>query len=258
MTEKAFSPTMSTNEIWRGDEVSRCLTDDLDAMDAIHTFLPSNYAAKNHTHNNYLPLSGGTLTGNVTTSKDINMGVEAAINGKAADGTLKNVFTAMSAGGNTAIGYDNYQKSNGTTNLYGNSVRIWSRTGGLAGANYGENKVLWNGASYVKEDTTITLSGNVSAQPHGISLIFSAYDVGNTAPVNSSWNSFFIPKYAVANDSGGGFSFILERGGKFYKKYLYINNNEIRGNAVNNNSAFSLHGQTVDNRNMVLRYVIGV
>ena len=186
------------------------------------------------------------------------MGVEAAIQGKASDGTLKNVFVPVSAAGNTAIGYDNYQKSDGTTNLYGNSVRIWSKTGGLTGSNYGENKVLWSGALYVKEDATIALSGNVSAQPHGISLIFSAYDVANTSPVNSSWNSFFIPKYAVVNDNGGGFSFILERGGKFYKKYLYINNNEIKGHSVNNNSAFSLHGQTVDNRNMVLRYVIGV
>lgn len=203
MTEKAFSPTMSTNEIWRGDEVSRCLTDDLDAMDAIHTSLPSNYAAKNHTHNNYLPLSGGTLKGNVTTSKDINMGVEAAINGKTANGTLKNVFVPVSAAGNTAIGYDNYQKSSGSTNIYGDSVRIWSRDGGLSGANYGQNKVLWSGNLYMKEDAAITLSANVSAQPHGVSLIFSAYDVANNAPVNSSWNSFFVPKYAVANDGGG-------------------------------------------------------
>lgn len=59
------------------------------------------------------------------------MGVEAAIQGKASDGTLKNVFVPVSAAGNTAIGYDNYQRSNGTTNLYGNSVRIWSKTGGL-------------------------------------------------------------------------------------------------------------------------------
>lgn len=266
-SEQSFIGTMSTNEIWRGNDTSRCLTDDLNAMDTIHESLPSTYAAKNHTHSgyaaknhthSYLPLSGGTLTGDVTTSKDINMGVEAAIQGKASDGTLKNVFVPMSTAGNTAIGYDHYQKSSGNTNIYGNDIRIWSKAAGLANSSYGVNKVLWNGASYVKEDTTITLSGNVSAQPHGISLIFSAYDVANTSPVNSSWNSFFIPKYAVANDDGGGFSFILERGGKFYKKYLYINNNEIKGNAVNNNSAFSLHGQTVDNRNMVLRYVIGV
>lgn len=276
-SERIFNPTMSTDEIYRAGNTSECLTDDLDAMDAIHAALPNTYAAKNHAHTNYaakththteyaakshthsyLPLSGGTLTGNITTSKDINMGVEAAINGKTANGTLKNVFIPVSTAGNTAIGYDNYQDSSGTTNIYGNSVRIWSRTAGLAGANYGENKVLWSGAQYMKADTTITLSDSVSDQPHGISLVFSAYDVANTAPVNSSWNSFFIPKYAAANDSGGGFSFILERGGKLYKKYLYINDNDIKGNAVNNNSSFSLMGQTVDNRNMVLRYVIGV
>lgn len=252
-----FVGLYSTNDIWRDTDSTRCLTDDLDAMDAIHTALPNKYAAKNHTHS-YLPLSGGTLTGNVTTSKDINMGVEAAICGKDANGTLKNVFVPVSSAGNTAVGYDNYQKSSGTTNIYGNSVRVWSRTAGLSGSYYGENKVLWSGQLYMKEDTTITLSANVSAQPHGISLIFSAYDVANSSPLNSAWNSFFVPKYAVANDGGGGFSFILERGGKFYKKYLYINNNEIKGNAVNNNSACPLHGQTVDNRNMVLRYVIGV
>lgn len=266
-SEQSFIGTMSTNEIWRGNDTSRCLTDDLNAMDIIHESLPSTYAAKNHTHSgyaaknhthSYLPLSGGTLTGDVATSKDINMSAEAAIQGKASDGTLKNVFVPMSTAGNTAIGYDHYKNSSGNTNIYGNDVRIWSKAAGLANSSYGVNKVLWSGASYVKEDTTITLSGNVSAQPHGISLIFSAYDVANTSPVNSSWNSFFIPKYAVANDNGGGFSFILERGGKFYKKYLYINNNEINGNVVNNNSAFPLHGQTVDNRNMVLRYVIGV
>lgn len=108
---------MSTNEIWRGNDTSRCLTDDLNAMDTIHESLPNTYAAKNHTHSgyaaknhthSYLPLSGGTLTGNVTTSKDINMGVEAAIQGKTSDGTLKNIFVPVSAAGNTAIGYDNY------------------------------------------------------------------------------------------------------------------------------------------------------
>lgn len=87
-SEQSFIGTISTNEIWRGNDTSRCLTDDLNAMDTIHESLSSTYAAKNHTHSgyaaknhthSYLPLSGGTLTGNVTTSKDINMGVEAAI-----------------------------------------------------------------------------------------------------------------------------------------------------------------------------------
>ena len=83
MEETVFSGLYSTDDIWRGTNTTRCLTDDLDAMDAIHDSLPNTYAAKNHTHSgyaakshthSYLPLSGGTLTGNVVTSKDINMG----------------------------------------------------------------------------------------------------------------------------------------------------------------------------------------
>lgn len=50
MTNPNFIPNYSTNEIWRNDDMDRCLTDDLDAIDAFHASLPSTYAAKNHTH----------------------------------------------------------------------------------------------------------------------------------------------------------------------------------------------------------------
>lgn len=53
MTNPNFTPNYSTNEVWRGDDSERCLTDDLDAMDAIHESLPSTYAAINHTHTGY-------------------------------------------------------------------------------------------------------------------------------------------------------------------------------------------------------------
>lgn len=53
MSNPNFMPTYSTNDIWRDNDSSRCLTDDLDAIDAIHTSLPSTYAAKNHTHTGY-------------------------------------------------------------------------------------------------------------------------------------------------------------------------------------------------------------
>ena len=53
MTNPNFIPNYSTNEIWRNDDMDRCLTDDLDAIDAFHASLPSTYAAKNHTHTGY-------------------------------------------------------------------------------------------------------------------------------------------------------------------------------------------------------------
>ena len=257
MTNPSFNPEKSTNDIWRDNDTTRCLTDDLDAMDAIHNALPNTYATKAHSHS-YLPLSGGTLTGDVTTNKDINMGVEAAINGKAANGTLKNVFVPVSTAGNTAIGYDNYQKSSGNTNIYGNDVRIWSKTAGLSNSPYGVNKVLWSGAQYMKADTTITLSDKISKQPHGVVLVFSVYNISSGSASDSCWHNFFVPKYDIGIDNAGGYCFLMERGGKLYKKYIYINDDSMRGNADNNNSSYSLHGQTVDNRNFVLRYVIGV
>lgn len=53
-SERIFNPTLSTDEIYRAGNTSECLTDDLDAMDAIHDALPNTYAAKNHAHTNYV------------------------------------------------------------------------------------------------------------------------------------------------------------------------------------------------------------
>lgn len=53
MSTQEFAGLYSTDEIWRGTDSSRCLTDDLDAMDEIHNSLSKNYAAKNHTHSDY-------------------------------------------------------------------------------------------------------------------------------------------------------------------------------------------------------------
>lgn len=69
MTNPNFTPNYSTNEIWRGDNAERCLTDDLDAMDAIHASLPSTYAAKNHTHTGYATSSDVTALQDALSNK---------------------------------------------------------------------------------------------------------------------------------------------------------------------------------------------
>ena len=60
MSENVFTPTLSTNEIWRDEDSTRCLTDDLDAMDvsiaALETAidgLDDDYAVVGHTHTEY-------------------------------------------------------------------------------------------------------------------------------------------------------------------------------------------------------------
>jgi uncharacterized repeat protein (TIGR02543 family) len=47
---------------------------------------------------------------------------EKDIAGLATDGTYFSVFTPMSGAGNTAIGYDHYNKASGNTNIYGHDI----------------------------------------------------------------------------------------------------------------------------------------
>lgn len=48
-----FNPTLSTNEVFRGDDQTRFLTNDLDAIEADISDLETGKAAANHTHSEY-------------------------------------------------------------------------------------------------------------------------------------------------------------------------------------------------------------
>ena len=125
---------------------------------------------------------------------------------------------------------------------------------------YHEQKCLWGGdltsGMYMTEGHTITLTEAVSAQPHGIILVFCAYN--GTSDTNYSWQSFFVPKQLVAL-STSGHTFVLGRGKFTYTgtKYLYIGDTSISGHADNNLTGTS-NGITYANNKFVLRYVIGV
>ena len=69
MANPNFAPTYSTNDIWRDTDMTRCLTDDIDAIDAIHASLPSTYAAKNHTHTGYATAEDVTAVIDALSSK---------------------------------------------------------------------------------------------------------------------------------------------------------------------------------------------
>ena len=56
MANPNFSPNYSTDEIYRGNDMDRCLSDDLEALEtgkapSEHTH--SGYAAADHTHDGY-------------------------------------------------------------------------------------------------------------------------------------------------------------------------------------------------------------
>lgn len=113
-------------------------------------------------------------------------------------------------------------------------------------------KVLWSGIQYMTADHTITLSEPISQQTSGIVLIFSAYD-GEAKPYN--FHCFFVPKQFVSLYNGKGmyFSLVDFDPANDARKYLYIKDTTIQGNANNGGVHHNLN-----NSKFVLREVIGV
>ena len=125
---------------------------------------------------------------------------------------------------------------------------------------YHEPKILWGedltSGMYMTSGHTANLTEAVSAQRHGIVLVFSAYNGADDT--NYSWECFFVPKQLVAL-STSGHTFILGRGKFTYTgtKYLYIYDTYVKGHDDNNLTG-SNNGITYNNNKFVLRYVIGV
>lgn len=119
------------------------------------------------------------------------------------------------------------------------------------------NNVLWTGCYYMSASHTATLSQNVSAQPHGIVLAWSAYVSG--AAKDYDWFYQFIPKWHVSTHGGTGVGITMSTVTFSYigSKYVYVYDNKIVGND-NNTSTGTTNGVTRANNYWVLRAVIGV
>lgn len=124
---------------------------------------------------------------------------------------------------------------------------------------YGENQhSLWSGAFFMKGNQTITLSEKISEQVNGIVLVFSEYKNGSAQDYNFSCH--FVPKEFVSLWPGYGSSFFLNNSklGLVGSKYLYIKDDEISGNAANEETGTGTSGIKYTNNRFVLREVIGV
>ena len=125
---------------------------------------------------------------------------------------------------------------------------------------YHEPEILWgsdlSNGMHMTASHVINFTKPVSAQRHGIVLVFCAYN--GTSDTNYSWESFFVPKQLIAL-STAGHTFLLGRGKFTYigTKYLYISDTSITGHADNSLTGNN-NGITYANNKFVLRYVIGV
>lgn len=120
------------------------------------------------------------------------------------------------------------------------------------------NKVLWSGAWVMNQYQTATLSEAISAQPNGVVLAFSFYDLPSSTAQDNSWNYHFIPKNHALNHNGDAVAVGLVDNNVYHMtKYLYVGDTGITGHSVNDTTA-TYSGVTTYRSNWVLREVIGV
>ncbi len=127
---------------------------------------------------------------------------------------------------------------------------------GSVSFDYGSQDTLWSGAWFMHGTQTADLSKPISEQANGIVLVFSRYSSG---ALDIGWNTFFIPKTMVSYNKGAEQTFIMatSKFAEICTKCLIINDNNIKGNADNDDSG-TVNGITFNNSAFVLRYVIGV
>lgn len=154
-----------------------------------------------------------------------------------------------------AIGKGGYDNESSNTQIYGKSIDVFTKQGFYVDyCQVAKNILLWQGREQMTADTTIYLNQYATEMANGIVLVFSG------ASNDSSWNTFFISKWEIANLPGLAHTFLMGVNAGFGgmgAKYLYISDTSITGQSSNTSSGNN-SGITFDNSKFALRYVIGV
>lgn len=223
------------------------------------------------TVNGALNAQSATLSGALKADKAIltndltavNATLSGAVN--AASGTIT-TLTANNATINEDLTVTEVTKTNGLmaeVSLLTDNICGTISCGSINGYYFGSQECLWSGAYYMNDAQTIDLSETpLSAQPHGIILLFSRYDASTNTAQDSGFNCFFVPKIAVSDgwysDCSFAFNMFTSQFNIACCKKLYITDTEIRGSADNSNAGTGTSGIKYDNKGYVLREVIGV
>lgn len=185
-TKSNFNPIYSSDNIWRGDDLDRCLTDDIDNIEADVAALKSDKANVNHTHTGYASASDlstlQTLVGDTTVSSQIS----AAITGK---------VDAVTGKGLSTNDYTNTEKEK----LDGIEAGAQANQYAFYGIKVGSTTI----AADTETDTvTLAAGNNVTITPDAVNdkITIAAKDTVYTHPTYTSKGAGL---YKVAVDSTG-------------------------------------------------------
>ena len=195
------------------------------------------------------------------TAADFEFANNKGISGTNTSRKTRRNFQPCDGSNNCVIGYGSYSASEGATNIYGKNVSIIANgsitfnPSGTIKAPSRTLTTLWNGALYMGEGHSVSLSDSISNQLNGIVLAWSAYV--NNAAQEYWWNYTFIPKEHVSKHYGAAIGVTLT-GGHLGYKYVYITSTTITGDADNNKASKVISGVTYEPNYYVLRHVFGV
>jgi hypothetical protein len=123
----------------------------------------------------------------------------------------------------------------------------------------GQNVELWSSTGYqMTSGHTIPLKYPVSSTVNGIVLVFSQYNSTNGSGEDANFHSFFVPKSAATGGYSHTFQMTTANFEKVCAKVLYLEDTQIRGNDLNNQSGTGSSGVKYNNTTFVLRKVIAV
>lgn len=206
-----------------------------------------------------------TVNGNLNVSNAVCLENGKIIYSKNTDGDNRSLIQ-LNANNQYVYGYGGYVNNEGSSYYDGNELYIRSKGGiymtspdaGLTARAYGQNKVLWSGSWYMSSGHTITLNEAISAQPHGVVFVWSAYNNGTVE--NSNFSYHFVPKHHAKNFNGNGITMHMfnSNWSKAACKYLYVHDTTVTGHDNNTLTGTGATGITYSNNYWVLRYVIGV
>lgn len=148
--------------------------------------------------------------------------------------------------------------SNGYKKLinYSHGLYYYDNSTLLAAYN-GQTPCLWDGFIWMRADQTATLSAPISAQPHGIIVIFALFDPTTGGVTNIMTNPYFVPKTAIDYDYI--FTMFWENGWQAGVKRVTVKNTQIIGHDQNDSASFKTNSALeLNQRYFVLRRVYGV